>query len=76
MALAASTRGALPLHGKGAPPLRKGLLPGSAKSAKSCEPEGPEDLTGASAQSFDRAPGLPRGSNAETTQNEPGAVAR
>ncbi len=35
------------LHGKGAPPLGKGggRLPGSARSAKSCEPEGPQDLT-------------------------------
>jgi hypothetical protein len=34
------------LHGKGALPLRKGggRLLGSARSAKSCEPEGPQDL--------------------------------
>src|SRR5829696_7559841 len=34
-------------HGKGAPPPRKGggRLSGSARSAKSCKPEGPQDLT-------------------------------
>jgi hypothetical protein len=37
----------LNLDGKGAPPLGKGggRLSGSAENAKSCEPEGPQDLT-------------------------------
>src|SRR5829696_9815782 len=41
-------------HGKGAPPLRKGggRLPGSARSAKSCEPYGPQDCRRDSATSW------------------------